>query len=189
MASAELPDIDDKKAGSLYSKTDLLKAANEFFNDALPRIGFQEDHFWTNIRIMLCVACCAFGCYAQFVLKFPKDRLMIGVCVAGYFFFTGLVTLIDMLVIKTSVICIKVSGQTVFVDVTMQPFSHEMTIGLRNHIGLKKDTPISHKTSVGEYFDSDGYLGQEEILAAFMKLVKRFEKEHDGKEAEKKKDK
>ncbi|CAE7908036.1 unnamed protein product [Symbiodinium sp. KB8] len=146
-------------------------------------MGFQEDHFWTNIRIMLCVACCAFGCYAQFVLKFPKDRLMIGVCIAGYFFFTGLVTLIDMLVIKTSVICIKVSGQTVFVDVTMQPFSHEMTIGLRNHIGLKKDTPISHKTSVGEYFDSDGYLGQEEILAAFMKLVKRFEKEHDGKEA------
>ena len=34
-----------------------------------------QDHFWTNIRIMLCVACCAFGCYAQFVLKFPKDCL------------------------------------------------------------------------------------------------------------------
>lgn len=32
-----------------------------------------QDHFWTNIRIILCIVCCSFGCYAQFVLKFPKD--------------------------------------------------------------------------------------------------------------------
>ena len=35
----------------------------------------RQDHFWTNIRIILCMICCSFGCYAQFVLKFPKDRL------------------------------------------------------------------------------------------------------------------
>eukprot|EP00913_Durusdinium_trenchii_P004429 g4108.t1 len=85
-------------------------------------------------------------------------------------------------VIKTSVICIKVSGQTVFVDVTMLPFSQDMEIGLRNRIGPKRKAEVSYKTSVGHYFDSDGYLGQEEILAEFMKLVKKFEKEH-SKEA------
>ncbi|CAK9112799.1 unnamed protein product [Durusdinium trenchii] len=185
----ELPDVDDKKAGNLYSKTDLLKAASEFFNDALPRMGFQEDHFWTNIRIILCMICCSFGCYAQFVLKFPKDRIYIGVCVAGYFLFSGLVAFIDMFVIKTSVICIKVSGQTVFVDVTMLPFSQDMEIGLRNRIGPKRKAEVSYKTSVGHYFDSDGYLGQEEILAEFMKLVKKFEKEHSKEATEKKKEK
>ena len=30
---------------------------------------------------------------------------------------------------------------------------------------------VNCQTSVGHYFDSDGYLGQEEILAEFMKLV------------------
>ena len=177
----ELPEIDDKKAGNLYSKTDLLKATSEFFNDALPRMGFQEDHFWTNIRIILCMICCSFGCYAQFVLKFPKDRLYIGGCVAGYFLFSGLVALIDMLVIKTSVICLKLSGETVFVDVTMLPFSQEMEIGLRTRIGPKKKAEVSYKTSVGHYFDSDGYLGQEQILGEFLKLVKKFEKKQTSK--------
>ncbi|CAJ1328065.1 unnamed protein product [Effrenium voratum] len=181
MADNEFPEVEDKKAGSLYSKTDLVKVVSEFFNDAIPRMGFQEDHFWTNIRIMLCIICCSFGCYAQFGLKFPKDRIYIGICVAGYFLFTGLVQLIDMLVIKTSVICLKVNGKTVFVDVTMLPFSHEMEIGLRTEIGLKKQAVVSHKTSVGSYFDSDGYIGQEEILTEFLKLVDRFRSASSGK--------
>eukprot|EP00438_Fugacium_kawagutii_P026899 Skav209545 [mRNA] locus=scaffold2497:150749:151321:+ [translate_table: standard] len=189
----ELPDVEEKKAGNLYSKTDLLKAVSEFFNDALPRMGFQEDHFWTNIRIILCIICCSFGCYAQFGLKFPKDRMYIGVCVAGYFLFSGMVALIDMFVIKTSVMCLKVSGETVFVDVTMLPFSQDMEIGLRTRIGPKNKAKaaVSFKASVGRYFDSDGYLGQEEILAEFLKLVKKFEKDHGQKEAapERKKDK
>jgi len=189
MNDMELPDVDDKKAGNLYSKTDLLKAVSEFFNDALARMGFQEDHFWTNIRIILCIVCCSFGCYAQFVLKFPKDRIYIGVCVVGYFLFSGMVALIDMLVIKTSVICIKVGGETVFVDVTMLPFSQEMEIGLRKRIGPKKKAEVSYKASVGRYFDSDGYLGQEEILSEFLKLVKKFEKDHGKEAAEKKKEK
>lgn len=29
---------------------------------------------------MLCIICCSFGCYAQFVLKFPKDRFSWAFC-------------------------------------------------------------------------------------------------------------
>ena len=34
----------------------------------------------------------------------------------------------------------------------------------------------SPQTSVGEYFDSDGYLGQEEIFGAFLKLAEPSER-------------
>lgn len=44
-----------------------------------------QDHFWTNIRIILCIICCALGCYAQFGAKFPQDSSAILVCVVGYF--------------------------------------------------------------------------------------------------------
>lgn len=36
------------------------------------------------------------------------------------------------------------------------------------------------QTSVGRYFDSDGYLGQEEILAEFSKLVEVSSFSNDG---------
>ena len=71
------------------------------------------------------------------------------------------------------------------------PISHKATdsgyterSALRGHSRVLLDSPprmhrqlrcgfrLCAQTSVGEYFDSDGYLGQEEILAAFMKLVR-----------------
>merc|ERR1719213_675270 len=106
----ELPkDIDEKKAGSLYAKTDLIKAMSEYLNDALPEVDHQEDHTYTNIRILLCMVCCAFGLYAQFGNKFPKDkhntdkdRLILAVCVMGYFVCSGVLTLFDYFIVKQS---------------------------------------------------------------------------------------
>merc|ERR1712187_636879 len=79
----ELPEIEDKTEGSLYARVDLLKAISEYFNDALPQLGFDEDHTWMNVRILLSMVCWAFGCYAQFATKFPKDRTVIFYCVSG----------------------------------------------------------------------------------------------------------
>lgn len=75
---------------------------------------------------------------------FDQDRIYIGICVAGYFLFTGLVQLIDMLasslpiamllhlttfqeitgqVIKTSVICLKVLDPGNCIDRLVHLFS------------------------------------------------------------------
>merc|ERR1719401_3379107 len=96
---AELPEIEEKKVGTLYARTDLVKAVSEYLIDALPRAEFEEDHFWTNIRIILCMVCCSFGLYAQFgTKKFPKDREILAVCVIGYFLVSGILALLDYFV-------------------------------------------------------------------------------------------
>merc|ERR1719436_1713738 len=119
----ELPQIETKKVSNLYSKTDLIKCISEYLNDALPRVGYVEDHFWTNIRIILCIVCCAFGCYAQFGTKFPQDRPTLFLCVVGYFAFSGILAIIDYWFIVMSVMCVKINEGTkevsVFVDVNI----------------------------------------------------------------------
>mmetsp|Transcript_24145 Transcript_24145/g.61302 ORF Transcript_24145/g.61302 Transcript_24145/m.61302 type:complete len:184 (+) Transcript_24145:147-698(+) len=169
-------DIEEKRAASLYSKTDLLKVVADYFNDALPRTGYEEEHFWTNVRIMLCIMCCSFGVYAQFGTKFPKDRVVLGLCVCGYFVFSAILAAVDYLVIATSVMCIKIGEDSVFVDVNLPAFSEEISLQLRC-----KDKTVSHKCSVGLYFDSEGLLEQGALFNDFVKLVKEYEGKGTGK--------
>jgi hypothetical protein len=168
----ELPDVEPKKVANLYSRTDILKAISEFFNDVLPRMDYEEEHFWVNIRIILCIVCCSFGAYAQFMTKFPKDSLILGLCVVGYFAFSGILALIDYQIIKTSVMCMRLNGDAVFLDVTMPAFSHEVTFVLRSR---KKQVEI--KGSIASYFDLEGYLSSESLMSEFTALVSKYEKE------------
>mmetsp|Transcript_67225 Transcript_67225/g.161083 ORF Transcript_67225/g.161083 Transcript_67225/m.161083 type:complete len:180 (+) Transcript_67225:84-623(+) len=171
MTKVELPQLEPKKVNNLYSKTDLVKAISEFLNDALPRVGYEEDHWWSNIRILICLVCCSFGLYAQFGTKFPQDRLALGACVIGYFSFSAILAVVDYCVIKQSVMCLKLGGERVFVDICMPAFSPEVSLMLRS--SDKKD---SIKKSVDKYFDSDGYLRQEAVFSDFTSLTKSFEK-------------
>jgi len=168
----ELPDVEPKKVSNLYSRTDILKAISEFFNEALPRMDYDEEHFWVNIRIILCIVCCSFGAYAQFMCKFPQDTLILGLCVAGYFFFSGVLALIDYFVIKSSVMCMGLNGDAVFLDVTMPAFSGEVTLGLRS-----RDKEVTMKGSIAQFFDSEGYLSSENLMSEFTALVSKYEKE------------
>eukprot|EP00747_Dinoflagellata_sp_TGD_P163554 gnl/TRDRNA2_/TRDRNA2_182335_c0_seq1.p1 gnl/TRDRNA2_/TRDRNA2_182335_c0~~gnl/TRDRNA2_/TRDRNA2_182335_c0_seq1.p1 ORF type:complete len:187 (-),score=39.97 gnl/TRDRNA2_/TRDRNA2_182335_c0_seq1:220-780(-) len=168
----ERPEIGEKRAGSLYSKTDLIKVVSEYINDVLPLIGYEEDHFWTNIRIILCIVCCGFGCYAQFGTKFPKDRMVLAACVVGYFVFSGVLYLIDYYIIKTSVMCIKVGELSVFVDVQLGQFNTELTMSMRT-----QGQNTEFKEDVSHYFDTNRILRQEHLFTDLMTLIKRYEKE------------
>eukprot|EP00928_Gymnodinium_smaydae_P057002 TRINITY_DN40279_c0_g1_i1.p2 TRINITY_DN40279_c0_g1~~TRINITY_DN40279_c0_g1_i1.p2 ORF type:complete len:190 (+),score=63.26 TRINITY_DN40279_c0_g1_i1:83-652(+) len=183
----ELPQIEDKSVGSLYSKVDLLKAITEYMNDALPRVGYPEDHFWTNIRIILCIMSCGFGFYAQFgTKKFPKDRDILIICVIGYFVLSGILALLDWFIFGNAAMCVKIGDQSVFVDVSMQTFSADLTIALRCRSSGRTETL---DTSAAKYFDTDGFLRQEAIFKDLMTLIQQFEKKEDGKPKETKKDK
>merc|ERR1719473_1826288 len=102
--------MEEKRVATLYARTDLLKVISEYLSEAIPLAGHVEDHFWENIRILLCIACCSFGCYAQFGTKFPKDIPIIFVCVCGYFVFSGILGLIDYFVIKQSIMHIRINN-------------------------------------------------------------------------------
>jgi len=169
------PEIEPKKVGSLYASTDLLKVLAEYINDCLPRVGFEEDHFWTNIRIIFCIISCSFGMYAQFVAKFPTDRMIIMLCVVGYFSFSGLLGLMDYLVIKESIMHIQINNELVYVDCGVEPFSTACHISLRSATKL-----VKHSDQVTKYFDSEGFLVQENLFKDVMALITKFEAEQKG---------
>mmetsp|Transcript_145402 Transcript_145402/g.253754 ORF Transcript_145402/g.253754 Transcript_145402/m.253754 type:complete len:182 (-) Transcript_145402:89-634(-) len=176
MGKNELPEIEERTCGSLYSRTDLLKVMSEYLNDALPRVDYEEDHFFTNIRIALSMVCCGFGCYAQFGAKFPRDRYILGACVIGYFIFSGILGLFDYYIMKQSVICIKAKDSSVFVDLNLPVFSDEITMSLRPSSKNSGIQPVEHKCSVARYFDSEKQLSQQNLFGDFTKLMEKYEK-------------
>mmetsp|Transcript_60054 Transcript_60054/g.152391 ORF Transcript_60054/g.152391 Transcript_60054/m.152391 type:complete len:186 (-) Transcript_60054:47-604(-) len=178
----ERPDIEEKVVGALYSKTDIVKTLAEYYNDALPRCGYVEDHFWTNIRIILCMICCGFGLYAQFGTKFPQDRSVLMMCVLAYFAVSSVLAALDFWIMSISVMCIKLGEESVFLDVNLPAFESKLTTSLRS----SKRT-VSVENSVGLYFDSDGLLCQENVFNDFASLVAKWEQA--GKDGSSKKDK
>lgn len=158
---------------AMYSRTDLIKVLAEYTNDALPKAGYPEDHYWTNVRIVLCMACCVFGLCGQFGTKYPKvegDRMNLALCVVGYFAFSGILTAFDYFIVKSSVMCIKINGSAVHVDLDMKPFEDIITISLRS-----SEKSVQDSKSVGRYFDRDGYLCQENFFADVEELIHQFE--------------
>eukprot|EP00929_Paragymnodinium_shiwhaense_P015977 TRINITY_DN124076_c0_g1_i1.p1 TRINITY_DN124076_c0_g1~~TRINITY_DN124076_c0_g1_i1.p1 ORF type:complete len:191 (+),score=48.25 TRINITY_DN124076_c0_g1_i1:102-674(+) len=182
--TATPPEIDDKYVGSLYSRVDLVKILGEYINDALTAENYAEDHFWMNWRILLCTLCCGFGCYVQFGVKFPDDRWIIGAGVAAYFICSGILTLLDMFIIKGSVMCIKIADDSVMIDVELPPFTPKLKLNLRS-----KTKTVTHETTVAKYFDTTGLLRQENLFADLMSLIEKYQAapEGTGRETEKKK--
>merc|ERR1719478_1798598 len=123
------------------------------------------------MRILLCVACCGFGLYGQFGTKFPQDRMILGGCVVGYFLFSGILAVFDYFIVKSSVICIKIKDEAVHVDLNMQPFDDALEISLRSN---KRSEDF--KSSVAKYFDSEGWLRQENFFRDVTDLITKFEK-------------
>mmetsp|Transcript_18965 Transcript_18965/g.28512 ORF Transcript_18965/g.28512 Transcript_18965/m.28512 type:complete len:181 (-) Transcript_18965:90-632(-) len=175
---ADRPDLDDKAAGNLYSKTDLIKVLAEYYNDVLPQCGYEEDHLWTNIRILLCLICCSFGLYAQFGTKFPDDKQILGLCVLAYFFMSAVLAAVDFFVMALSVMSVKIKGETVFLDLDLPNFDSKMTLTLRSK--TRSETVTS---DVAGYFDSNGLLCQEAVFKDLVELLQLWE----GKETKKSK--
>eukprot|EP00927_Polykrikos_kofoidii_P007123 TRINITY_DN128_c0_g2_i1.p1 TRINITY_DN128_c0_g2~~TRINITY_DN128_c0_g2_i1.p1 ORF type:complete len:182 (-),score=32.60 TRINITY_DN128_c0_g2_i1:205-750(-) len=171
----EPPDIEEKSVGSLYSKVDILKVVGEYISDSLVAIDYEEDHFWTNIRMFLCALSCAFGAYGQLGTKFPDDKHAISLCVVGYFLTSAIVAVVDFLVVKTSVLCVRVGSESVFVDLDMPSFSEQLTITLRS-----RTNQVSMTKSVADYFDTDHILRAEHVFRDIMSLMKKYEAK-DGK--------
>eukprot|EP00812_Abedinium_dasypus_P008539 NODE_2293_length_960_cov_280.321547.p1 GENE.NODE_2293_length_960_cov_280.321547~~NODE_2293_length_960_cov_280.321547.p1 ORF type:complete len:221 (+),score=77.71 NODE_2293_length_960_cov_280.321547:3-665(+) len=160
-------EVDEKRVGNLYSKTDILKAMAEYYSDALPK-HFEERHLWSYVRIGLCFCACLFGCYAQFVAKW-QDRLVLVICVIGYFLFNCIATVLEYAVMKNSVMSLTIDGAPVFLDLDMKSFSKYLILSLR-----KAKRIATRSTDVATLFDSDGVLCQENAHAEFVKVLEEY---------------
>jgi hypothetical protein len=44
-------------------------------------LGYKENHYWDNIKLLLMMVACAFAMVAQFYpMPFPQSRPLLGVC-------------------------------------------------------------------------------------------------------------
>eukprot|EP00411_Alexandrium_monilatum_P099339 CAMPEP_0175797780 /NCGR_PEP_ID=MMETSP0097-20121207/85642_1 /TAXON_ID=311494 /ORGANISM="Alexandrium monilatum, Strain CCMP3105" /LENGTH=175 /DNA_ID=CAMNT_0017108977 /DNA_START=38 /DNA_END=564 /DNA_ORIENTATION=+ len=168
----DLPELEEKRVASLYSKTDILKVLADFFQDALPRVSTSG-----RISASSCALCAApLAATHSSERKFPQDRHILALCVVGYFLFSGILALVDYMVVNQSAICITIGGVPVFVDLNLPTFSEELTITLRS-----KERKVNHKTSIGKYFDTEGVLRQEHVFSDFNSLVDRYKGEKEKK--------
>jgi hypothetical protein len=47
--------------------------------DGLEEAGFLADYFLSNIKLLLMIIACIFGCFGQFAkIPFPGDRVTLG---------------------------------------------------------------------------------------------------------------
>lgn len=173
MAKTELalPEVEERKVGSLYSRTDLLKAISDFLFEVMPEIGYPEHHRLTDIRIVLCAVCSVCAMYAQFGTKFPDDRPLLIVLVMAYFAVTGVVTLLDLYVIRDAMMCIELKdGTAASIEVSLPMFSSEVELKLTTSKRME-----SLKTDIGKWFDTDGYLNNEPFFKDLTGLLHRLE--------------
>mmetsp|Transcript_3854 Transcript_3854/g.5944 ORF Transcript_3854/g.5944 Transcript_3854/m.5944 type:complete len:181 (+) Transcript_3854:86-628(+) len=149
MGRRPLPEVEESRVACLYCDTDLLKYVSEFLNEALPQAGFKESHMWGNIRMLVCFIGCAIATYGHFGCKFPTESIKMGCCALGYFAFSGLTTLVDWLVIKSSAIAVldPAGGPVIFVDVNLPKFTTTMTMTFRSSAAT-----VSVSRDVGHYF-------------------------------------
>lgn len=192
--------LDDYTVIGLYSPGDLLRALTEFINDVSPEIRYEyeEDHFWTDVRIGLGCICSAIALYAWFGTKLPDDREITLACVVGYFFFSCCIYYLDVSIIRNTAICLRrKDGSRLHIEVSMPNFSPEPE-GPEICIELRTNTGLSHSASKGvsAYFDKEGYLDQAAFFADLKNLVIAIEEPEEaakslqeGKEEEPKKDK
>ncbi|KAF4691330.1 hypothetical protein FOZ60_015736 [Perkinsus olseni] len=165
--------IETRTASNLYSSYEIVKAVNEFLEEALPALGYIEDTSLPWMRILLMTLACTAGVIGQFFVKFPAESSLLKLCVLGYFFFSGVTCLVDMIWTKSSDVQIndRETGDRIFVDVEMQGFSSELVLRLRSsHPNMSEEI----KESIGNFFHEDGELDGQELLTRFDVLYRRF---------------
>merc|ERR1719379_706010 len=137
--------VPDKTAMNLYSRTDLLKGISDFLQEALPGIGWPEDHFWCDVRLCLGVLCSIVALFAQFGNNFPKNlehHTKLRYSVYCFWMIFSVLCAVDIIVIKRGILCIKspVDEQKIFIDVHLPDFSNQVTVGVRTRGTFRQAT-------------------------------------------------
>ncbi|EER20347.1 hypothetical protein Pmar_PMAR010082 [Perkinsus marinus ATCC 50983] len=171
--------IEPRAAGNLYSSYEIVKAVNDFFGEALPALGYIENTSLPWMRIVLMTMACTAGVIGQFFLKFPADASLLRFCVLGYFLFSGITCVVDMLWMKSSGMQIsdRETGERIFVDVEMPGFGSNLVLRLRSY---QSNLSEEIRESIGNYFHEDGELDGQKLLTRFDVLYRRFAAHRNG---------
>ena len=114
--------------------------------------------------------------YAQFGLKFPDDYWSIALCVVTYFGLSGMVTILDYLVVKGSNFVVRDPKGDVFVCFQMRKGDSKATLSFRQ--GVKRSDA---KVEIEKLFDTEGTLLQTATLNMFTQNLNAFIGQKDAK--------
>ena len=139
--------------------------------------GYTEDHAIDNMKIGLMVVACIFASAGQFCpVPFPKCRPILGVCVAGYFFFSGILQLVVKFMERDIVFTSapKADGtKGLRVRTAFPRFQSDFTVIMQRD---ENDAPeMEEKHCVGKFFDADGYFWEQGLVDTVQKFADRFE--------------
>lgn len=148
--------------------------------EVLQHRAFDEEHFWSNVKLVLLVAASAVALVAQFHPKpFPESRPMLATCCILYVVFNVILQVITWLVDqdKIAVMFLEKAPAPVLrlVVRTNLPRFQDMYKLVLEDADSGKELAVLHK-SVGAYFTQDGQYARSkfegDVGALVAKVVK-----------------
>lgn len=162
----------------------------------------EENHYWSNIKLILMALACAFASVAQFApIPFPDSRVILGICGSIYFIISGILQLIMVFVDHDAIGVMKPhkEGEKGIRIRTIFPrYTEFYTLIIEYEDKKEKETdksntenlPFVKETwSIGKFFDVDGYFDAVGFETAVAGVYERFKnKKFDKDEDDQKKD-
>jgi len=176
---------------------DVRKRLDEKVMDIMREKGYAETTFWSNIKLLIMATACGVALFAQFnPWEFPDNRLVLGACCFIYAAMSGLLQLVVSVVDKDFIMFCQtkkdskaqqkaktVTGVGVRSDLETYDHNYKLIIETLHakDESSKQKTPLvrvelaADKTSIGNYFDKNGYFYEEIFEEEVTKLIAQFE--------------
>ena len=182
---------------------DVRRLLDEKVFDVIEESGYKENTFWGNVKLVIMALACGIAVFAQFnPWEFPDNRWVLGLCCLAYAALSILLQVIMTLVDQDFVIfchtkadsneqSAKAVGVGVRADLPNFDHNYHLIIEtLHKKDAAKDQAPFARvemapeKTSIGNYFDTNGYFYDEQFAEEVRKLLREFEAKFGATSAE-----
>mmetsp|Transcript_28995 Transcript_28995/g.84650 ORF Transcript_28995/g.84650 Transcript_28995/m.84650 type:complete len:210 (-) Transcript_28995:12-641(-) len=148
---------------------------------AILDMGYQENHYWDNVKLALMVVACIFAMIAQFYpMPFPDSRPLLGVCCASYFVASSILQLIVSYIEQDCIMITQPRPPTTSaahglrIRTNFPRFQYEYQIIVEEN--TKGDgINVTWTHMVNDFFSEDGYFDDEKFESEVQKVVGHFE--------------
>jgi len=165
-----LPEYEERRCLNLYSESELLRSVAEYINDCMLALGYEEDTTFTNARLGVTGLACAIALVASVALKFPQHAFYLGIAVALFFSLLFLLFLMDLIIVKNSIMVVKDrKNGRFFIDAHIERWTGDVALSIRTADGV-----FPNRTSVGNHFDEDGFFVTRSIFSQLKSVLNDF---------------
>eukprot|EP00920_Eleutheroschizon_duboscqi_P035219 GHVT01084854.1.p1 GENE.GHVT01084854.1~~GHVT01084854.1.p1 ORF type:complete len:220 (+),score=31.58 GHVT01084854.1:311-970(+) len=171
----DLPEYESRKCANLYSETETLRNIADYISDCVVILGYEEDFFFTNIRIAITGAAFATGAFACARVAFPEELRLLTFCVVLFGALLAILFAIESIFVRFAVIALKgPNRERIFLEGQLERSTSTFQLRLRSGAIV-----VEHEESVGRYFDEEGYLMTDNLFADLLEMLQELSKAFD----------